>query len=382
MSLRQRGQRPSESTNEGGGGAYGASGYSSSPPASSSAGGGGYGYGASPPSAGSGGGGVVNQYGGGGGYYGGQQQQQQRPSPPSSYGTPHNHHQQQPPAPSGYPSAYGGGGGYNTPAAAVASPYAAAGSNNMPSAAAGYHTAPPAYSNAAGAYGGMGGGGSQQMGSQRAINFDSYNGGGGGGSPNTSNPFQHNKKKSSTSSSFNPLALITKGSNILPLLLGLTICTLLATTLHFRSSTLRIQTQIELSKQTLENHQQRTAQRITTNRENSNAEKSRLLEANARITSQISSLTSKYDEMSSRHKGLQDALNEKEREKQNLLKKIDHTRYALEDATRDSEKYKSMVDGKGEVEAYMKKREKALWDVVERLETKIGRESWREAEEW
>ena len=86
--------------------------------------------------------------------------------------------------------------------------------------------------------------------------------------------------------------------------------------------------------------------------------------------------------MSTRHKKLQDALNEKEREKQNLLKKIDHTRYALEDATRDSEKYKSMVDGKGEVEAYMKKRERALWEVVERLETKIGRESWREAEEW
>ena len=121
---------------------------------------------------------------------------------------------------------------------------------------------------------------------------------------------------------------------------------------------------------------------ITSNRENSAAEKSRLLEANARITSQISSLTSKYDEMSSRHQILQDALNDKEREKQNILKKIDHTRYALEDATRDSEKYKSMVDGKGEVEAYMKKRERALWDVVERLETKIGRESWREAEEW
>jgi hypothetical protein len=378
MSLRQRGQRPSESTNEGGGGAYGASGYGSSPSAAS-AGSGTYGYGASPPSAGSGG--VVNQYGGGGGYYGGQQLQ--RPSPPSSYGTPHNH-QQQPPAAamaSGYPSAYGGGG-YNTPAAAVASPYAAGSNNNMSSAAAGYHTAPPAYSNVGGAYGGMGGGGgSQQMGSQRAINFDSY-GGGGGGSPNTANPFQHNKKKSSTSSSFNPLAFITKGNNILPLLLGLTICTLLATTLHFRSSTLRIQTQIELSKQTLEDHQQRTAQRITSNRDNSVAEKSRLLEANARITSQISSLTSKYDEMSNRHKILQDALNEKEREKQNLLKKIDHTRYALEDATRDSEKYKSMLDGKGEVEAYMKKRERALWDVVERLETKIGRESWREAEEW
>jgi hypothetical protein len=382
MSLRQRGQRPSESTNEGGGGAYGASGYGSSPSAAS-AGSGTYGYGASPPSAGSGGGGVVNnQYGGGGGYYGGQQQQ--RPSPPSSYGTPHNH-QQQPPAAamaSGYPSAYGGGG-YNTPAAAaVASPYAAGNNNNMSSAAAGYHTAPPAYSNVGGAYGGMGGGGgSQQMGSQRAINFDSY-GGGGGGSPNTANPFQHNKKKSFTAPSFNPLAFITKGNNILPLLLGLTICTLLATTLHFRSSTLRIQTQIELSKQTLEDHQQRTAQRITSNRDNSVAEKSRLLEANARITSQISSLTSKYDEMSSRHKILQDALNEKEREKQNLLKKIDHTRYALEDATRDSEKYKSMVDGKGEVESYMKKRERALWDVVERLETKIGRESWREAEEW
>jgi len=34
------------------------------------------------------------------------------------------------------------------------------------------------------------------------------------------------------------------------------------------------------------------------------------------------------------------------------------------------------------VEVIAKKREKALWNVVERLEAKIGRESWREAEEW
>ena len=341
-----------------------AGGYGSSP---SSAGGGGnvYGYGASPPSGG-GGGLNNNQYGGGGGYYGGQ-----RPSPPSSGCIVANNNNYGTPSAAGYPNASAGyGGAYNNSptAAAVASPYANAGSSGYPNT-----TAPPAYNNAAAAgYGGVGGGG------QRAINFDSYGGGGSySGSPTANkNPFQHKK---SSSSSFN-LGSIT--SNILPLLLGLTICTLTATTFHFRSSMLRIHAEIESTKQSIDDYHQRTSQKFASDREKHSSEKTQVLEANTRITSQIDQLKSKYEEMSTRHKGLLETLNEREKEKQSLLKKIDHTKYALEDATFEADKYKSMVDGKGEVEAYMKKRERALWDVVERLETKIGRESWREAEEW
>ena len=54
----------------------------------------------------------------------------------------------------------------------------------------------------------------------------------------------------------------------------------------------------------------------------------------------------------------------------------------LEDAKEDSNKYKAMVDGMEEMETYMKKREGALWSRVNVLESKIGRESRREAEEW
>ena len=41
-----------------------------------------------------------------------------------------------------------------------------------------------------------------------------------------------------------------------------------------------------------------------------------------------------------------------------------------------------MVDGVPEMEAYMKKREGALFNRVEVLESKIGGNSRREAEEW
>lgn len=113
-----------------------------------------------------------------------------------------------------------------------------------------------------------------------------------------------------------------------------------------------------------------------------NAEQSKLMEANNRIQSQITQLTSQHNELTTRHKSLLDIKNQKENVKQNLLKKIDHTTYALQDAMEQINKYKSMMEGKVELEAYMKKREKALWDVVGRLEAKIGRESWREANEW
>ena len=89
-----------------------------------------------------------------------------------------------------------------------------------------------------------------------------------------------------------------------------------------------------------------------------------------------------HKDLATRHSHWIDELNAKEKEKQHLLKNIDHMKYRLEDVTEELEKYTSMLKGKAEVEEYSKKREKALWDVVGRLESKIGRESWREAEEW
>jgi len=390
MSLRQRGQRASESTNEGGSGGV----YNSSP---SSGGGGGYGYGASPPSAASSGGGVAvnnaNSYGGGGGYYG---------ASPTSASTAGGGYNTSPSSaggggvtaaassantygaattPRAYPNASAGyGGAYNNSNnPAVASPYA---SSNM----SGYSAA-PAYN--AGGYGGA----SSSAGSPMAYNtnnaaaygntvtagagyggYSNNSGSTGGLSSATTNPFHTSKK-----SSFN-LGSIT--NNILPLLLGLTICTLTATTIHFRRSMLQTHTQIELSKETIQTHHKRSTQRFQSNREKLDQEKANLMESNARIEGQITKLSQLHKELSDKNSHFMESLNAQEVGKQSIMKKIDHMKYKLEDMVDELEKYTSMLNGKVEVEEYSKKRERALWDVVGRLESKIGRESWREAEEW
>lgn len=329
MSLRQRGQRASESTNEGGSGGL----YSPSP---SAAGGGGYGYGASPsPNSNN-----ANPYGGGG-YY--------SASPSAAASTSNNY---------GYSGASAGYGGAYNSNAAVASPYSAGGY------ASGYSTNDnnsATYGNSVTAGAGYGG-----------YNDNNNNNSGGG---STASPFQTTKK----SASFN---LATLTNNILPLLLGLSICTLTATTLHFRRSMINTRLQIEQSRQTIETNHRRSQQKFATGRENLDREKVNLIASNEQIRSQINSLKTATDELSTRHSSLIDQLNGEEISKQSTLKKIDSMKFKLEDLAVDMEKYSSMLEGKAEVEKFSKKREKALWEVVERLESKIGRESWREAEEW
>eukprot|EP00986_Skeletonema_menzelii_P009946 scaffold4650_cov189-Skeletonema_menzelii.AAC.2 len=385
MSLRQRGQRASESTNEGSSGG----GYNTSP--SPSATGGGYGYGAAPSS-----GGVninSNPYGGGGGggYYGASPASGSSAgggsgymtSPTASTGggastTPRNYGAAT--TPRGYPNASASagsyGGAYNTISTgpAVTSPYAA--SNNSNNMSSGYPASPayntggygsPMYGNTVSAAGGGTGYGNYSNNNNIAADTTTTI----GSSPN---PFHISKKKS-----FN-LSSIT--SNILPLLLGLTICTLTATTIHFRRTMQQTYTQIELSKQTIQQHHKRSTQKFQLDHEKADQERADLLKNNERIKDQVAKLTLLHKEMSTKHSHKIDELNAKEIEKQAVLKKIDHMKYQLEDTKADLDKYTSMLSGKVEVEEYSKKREKALWDVVGRLESKIGRESWREAEEW
>lgn len=377
MSLRQRGQRASESTNEGsnGGGVY-----NSSP----SSGGGGYGYGAAPSSAGGGVNTNANPYsGGGGGYHGasptstssggggGYNTSPSAVGSGGSGGVAANNYGAAP-TPRGYPTASAGyGGAYttnNNPA--VASPYANSSNNMSGYSAAAYNT---------GGYGGSSYGntvtaGSGYGGYNNNISISSSvasTAASGSGSPN---PFHTSKK-----SAFN-LGSIT--SNILPLLFGLVICTLTATTIHFRRSMQRTYAQIELSKQTIQKHHQQSQQRFQSNRDRLEKDRANLSENNHRLQQQIDKLTSKHVERSNGHSATLDELNAKEAEKQAILKKIDIIKYRLEDTKDELDKYKSMVNGKVEVEEYSKKREKALWEVVGRLESRIGRESWREAEEW
>jgi len=98
-------------------------------------------------------------------------------------------------------------------------------------------------------------------------------------------------------------------------------------------------------------------------------------ELKAKQSDQHSDLSSKYTNTAQELESLQST-------KQDLLKQIDHTQYLIEDAKEDAAKYKAMVDGVPEMEAYMKKREGALFNRVEVLESKIGGNSRREAEEW
>ncbi len=394
MSLRQRGQRASESTNEGStaGGVY-----NSSP----SSGGGGYGYGASPSStAASSGGGVnnsknANPYGGG--YYGAPPTSTSSGSGGGSGGGGYNYNTSPSavggggggggvaatnsnygaaPTPRGYPTASAGyGGAYTTVSnnnnnnPAVTSPYASNSSsnNNMSGYSAAYNS---------GGYGGSPYGTTVTAGSgygSYSISNNNNSSGAGGASAGSPNPFHTSKKK------FN-LGSIT--SNILPLLFGLVICTLTATTIHFRRSMQRTYTQIELSKQTIQKHHQLSKKRFQSNLDQLEKERASLAESNHGLEQKLKQLKVLHRELSAGHSNSIDQLNAKEAEKQSILKKIDVVKYRLEDTKEELDMYTSMVKGKAEVEEYSKKREKALWEVVGRLESRIGRESWREAEEW
>ena len=356
MSLRQRGQRASESTNEGGNGGI----YNNSSPSSANGNQGGYNYGASPPPSASpqaqGGVNTNNGYGSGG-YY------NASPSGLTVNTAPRNNYAYSS-ASSGYGGAYGSNNNNN---AAVASPYANSTNNYNAGgygAAASSTSSPYNHNNAA--YG------SSNMSVGAA--YGGYNNNN-GAATSSQNPFHTANKKSSFQ-----LKLLT--SNILPLLLGLSICTLTATTLHFRRAMLNTRHQIELSKQTMESHHRRSQERFQNSRDQFERERIDLMESNSRIQGQIDALNSKHQELTTRHASLIDSLNGEEISKQSILKKIDSIQFKLEDLAVEEEKYTSMMEGREELEKFSKKRENALWEVVERLESKIGRESWREAEEW
>ena len=65
-----------------------------------------------------------------------------------------------------------------------------------------------------------------------------------------------------------------------------------------------------------------------------------------------------------------------------LHKVVTHTTNLVSDASGEREKYRAMVDGVEELGEYMKSRETELWRRIEGLESRIGRESYRESLEW
>ena len=388
--LRQRGQRPSEATNEGG---YFAGGV---------------------------GGGSLGDGGGN------QTPQQQRQNSQNShggsataggycqYGTP-----QQPAAAT--PNHQVGGYGNYTPQQPVQQ------QSSYP------NTAPPAYGHQQ----------PQQMHQQNAVGYNNnqssspqinlhatgyqgpsgyggYNGGsssmGGINVSNASNPYQ----KSSSSSGFT-------FKHILLSLLSLIFIILSGTTFHYRNVMTRTELELNAAKERLEKNmnnrggggggrfdrgrdrptaggfenkkQDKKKQKKKTdkkkkkkknkrddndnNNDSLNERKRELQDEIANIKEILADRQREHnEELTTKHSQLSADLEALQLKKQDMLKHIDHTQNIIDDSKEKTAKYKAMVDGVSEVEEYMKKREGALWSRVNVLETKIGKESWREAEEW
>ena len=103
----------------------------------------------------------------------------------------------------------------------------------------------------------------------------------------------------------------------------------------------------------------------------------------------IRKLRAEVENHKTKHRGIQDQKQAQTEKLQGLMAKksdmqktIEHSRNMLEDAKEETGKYKAMVDGMGAMEDYMTKREGALWGRIDNLETRIARDSRREATEW
>ena len=372
MSLRQRGQRPSEATNEGG---YYAGGSQGSSP-----------------------------------YNIGQQQTPNQYSPPP----PNSGYQQQATPSSGYPSTpSGGGGGYygsNNPAT-PSTGYAASYTNNniatpqqQTQGAPSYlsQTAPPAYHHSNGSYSntnqGSVGINLHAAGYQRNDSSGSYGGYNSGSSTNmgASNNSFSPYQKPSTSSGFT-------FKHILLSLFTITVIVLTGTTFYYRNVMITKQSELNLARVKLDkaNAAEKRANNkgrgggynsygVTSNKKKKKnksndiaAQREKLHQQIAQVKSELKSKQSdQHSDLSSQYTNTAQELESLQSTKQDLLKQIDHTQYLIEDAKEDAAKYKAMVDGVPEMEAYMKKREGALFNRVEVLESKIGGNSRREAEEW
>mmetsp|Transcript_37619 Transcript_37619/g.90714 ORF Transcript_37619/g.90714 Transcript_37619/m.90714 type:complete len:615 (+) Transcript_37619:66-1910(+) len=376
MSLRQRGQRPSEATNEGG---YYAAGGQERPYANAAPG---SGNGQSTPRQ--------------------QQQPTRRHSQPSS---------------GGYPGV--GTGYYGTPNARGAPSAAPNSGGSYAGTPAGYNNRQPvqrstSYPNTAAAYnpnqyGGGGGGGGYNPAAAapgagfpaRAINLDGsaaygggsgatyggYNANAGGPGGSSGGSTSHNPYKKGKSSSGFGLG------HVLLSVLAMSSLVLTGTAIYYRNVMKAAELELERARESIERRQRtggrfgqgrnddRRAKQADINRRDVE-EKKKLEREIARLEGDVSSAQKSHEELVIRRDQELVTLDELKVKKQDLLKTIDHTGYLLEDKKEETEKYKSMVEGMDEVEEYMKKREGALWKRIEVLESSIGRESWREVEEW
>jgi len=241
------------------------------------------------------------------------------------------------------------------------------------------------------------------------------------GNPNTKTFNSSNSNVSSSSShSANPYQTKSNTTglsikHILLSLLSLTLLTLTGTSVYYRKVFKAIELEVDAAREAIKQRDKRNDSRqggrfgqrkpsklqekkrnININRfnrrddnnnnnshkEGNEEEKRQLMKAIQNIQSEIKDNQAHFTDLTNIHSSqttVYDALSTK---RQELLKALDHAKHQLEDARESMEKYKAMVDGLEEVEAYMNKREGALWNRIDVLEGKIGSESRREAAEW
>lgn len=222
---------------------------------------------------------------------------------------------------------------------------------------------------------------------------------------NVSSPSSHSANPYQTKSNSTGLSI----KHILLSLLALTLLTLTGTSIYYRKVFKAIELEVDAAREAIKQREKRKDSRQggrfgrvrsklqninsprfnkrdnnnnNSNKEGNEEEKRQLMKAIENLQSEIKDNQARFTDLTNIHSSqttMHDALSTK---KQELLKALDHTKHQLEDGEENMEKYKAMVDGLEEVEVYMKKREGALWNRIDVLEGKIGTESWREAIEW
>lgn len=117
-------------------------------------------------------------------------------------------------------------------------------------------------------------------------------------------------------------------------------------------------------------------------RENQQREIERYEKRNAEIQTQIDAKAEEYRQLQIQYENQHGKLEGLEATVRNSLKAIEHETNVLDSFSMEKEELEAMLLSKEKLDAVVEKREKALWKRVDRLTSKIGRESEREALDW
>ncbi|KAL3796027.1 hypothetical protein HJC23_013084 [Cyclotella cryptica] len=117
-------------------------------------------------------------------------------------------------------------------------------------------------------------------------------------------------------------------------------------------------------------------------RQNQQREIQRLERANQQLMAQINEKHEEHEQLSRSLEEERGRLDELEQTKQDLHRLIDHNENLLDVLNMEREKHAAMLQSKEELDAVIEKRETALWKSYDRLTERVGQESYREAVDW